>query len=298
VTQWHPLFAELLRPLLEGHYEVQTNVPVGDAPRSADIVLIQRVTDSPLPFKGIWRWLTRWNVLEYKGPSVSARGDDLDLLVELGLGIQRRLESEVNKVGKATIRREDVSFWYLTNRMGKKFLAQAADLLGPLDVLEKGVRRVRHMGRAIYLVAGREVPIDHDSIPLHLLLRESMEKTRALALEVVAQPELFASYAAWLAALYPMFREEIQAMARKRGLAPVLDLRPLINQLGIKEVIQQIGLKETIEQIGLKAVIKEAGLKEVVSQIGMNELIPQLTAEQLQQLRRHFEEMDAASNAD
>ena len=30
---WHPLFAQLLRPLLEGYYEVQTNVPVGDAPR-------------------------------------------------------------------------------------------------------------------------------------------------------------------------------------------------------------------------------------------------------------------------
>ena len=33
VTQWHPLFAKLLRPLVEGHYEVQINVPVGEAPR-------------------------------------------------------------------------------------------------------------------------------------------------------------------------------------------------------------------------------------------------------------------------
>src|SRR5260370_21894127 len=30
--QWHPLFAQLLRPLVQDYYEVQTNVPVGDAP--------------------------------------------------------------------------------------------------------------------------------------------------------------------------------------------------------------------------------------------------------------------------
>jgi hypothetical protein len=30
--QWHPTFAHLLRPLVESHYDVQTNVPVGDGP--------------------------------------------------------------------------------------------------------------------------------------------------------------------------------------------------------------------------------------------------------------------------
>ncbi len=31
--QWHPLFARLLRPLVERYYEVQTNVPVSDLRR-------------------------------------------------------------------------------------------------------------------------------------------------------------------------------------------------------------------------------------------------------------------------
>ena len=31
--QWHPLFAQVLRPLVEEHYDVETNFPVGDAPR-------------------------------------------------------------------------------------------------------------------------------------------------------------------------------------------------------------------------------------------------------------------------
>jgi hypothetical protein len=31
MKQWHPVFAQLLRPLVEDYYEVQTTVPVGDA---------------------------------------------------------------------------------------------------------------------------------------------------------------------------------------------------------------------------------------------------------------------------
>src|SRR5207302_8802951 len=54
-TQWHPIFANLLRPLLEQYYEVRTNLPVGDLPRLADIVLLRRtLTDAP--FAGLWRW--------------------------------------------------------------------------------------------------------------------------------------------------------------------------------------------------------------------------------------------------
>ncbi len=48
-TQWHPLFAELLRPLLQDYYDVETNVPVGDAPREADILLLRRTSAEPTP---------------------------------------------------------------------------------------------------------------------------------------------------------------------------------------------------------------------------------------------------------
>ena len=80
-TQWHPLFADLLRPLLEDYYDVQTNVPAGDVPREADLVLLRKTSAKQPPFRGLWRHLKTWNVLEYKGPSVSARLDDINLLV-------------------------------------------------------------------------------------------------------------------------------------------------------------------------------------------------------------------------
>jgi hypothetical protein len=48
-------------------------VPVGDAPREADFVLLRSETPGPPPFRGLWRNLTTWNVLEYKGPIVAPR---------------------------------------------------------------------------------------------------------------------------------------------------------------------------------------------------------------------------------
>jgi hypothetical protein len=98
--QWHPVFAELLRPLVESHYEVAPNMPVGDAPRQADFVLLRRTRAGRLPAGGLWHDLTTWNVLELKGPTVSPRDEDLDRLVELGLGIHRRLNEERAKQGR------------------------------------------------------------------------------------------------------------------------------------------------------------------------------------------------------
>jgi hypothetical protein len=110
MTQLHPIFDDLLRRALQDYYELQTNVPVGDLPREADIVLVRRSLTAKRPFRTLWKHLTRWNVLEFKGRSESARVNDVDLLVEVGLGIHRRLrEQEPN----ATIGRAEVSFWYL-----------------------------------------------------------------------------------------------------------------------------------------------------------------------------------------
>src|SRR5437879_4899721 len=97
--QWHPIFAGLLRPLLQDYYDVQTSVPVGDGPREADILLLRRTSDAPSPFRGLWRHLTTWNIVEFKGPTVSARVRDIDWLVEVGLGIDRRLNEQQQREG-------------------------------------------------------------------------------------------------------------------------------------------------------------------------------------------------------
>lgn len=78
--------------------------------------------------------------MEFKGPTVSARVQDLDLLVELGLGIHRRLQGDKDQREEARISRAEFSLWYLTSRMGSRFLRQAESLLGSLETLEDGIR--------------------------------------------------------------------------------------------------------------------------------------------------------------
>src|SRR5260370_23132286 len=85
MTQWHPIFAQLLRPAVEAYYEMETTFPVGDAPREADFVLLRRTVGAMPPFRGLWRHLTTWNILEFKGPTVPPRPRPLESLIELRL---------------------------------------------------------------------------------------------------------------------------------------------------------------------------------------------------------------------
>ena len=121
--QWHPIFADLLRPLLQDYYDVLTEVPVGDVPREADLLLLRRT--APAPFVGIWRHLTTWNVLEFKGPTDDPALRDLDLLLEVGLGIDRRLNEDRQRDKQPLLERAEVSWWYLANHVGRRLRAEA-----------------------------------------------------------------------------------------------------------------------------------------------------------------------------
>src|SRR3954452_25437347 len=83
-TQWHPLFARLLRLLLEEFYQLDTEVPVSDLPRKGDIFLLRRTGGAEPPFTGLWVHLTHWNVLEFKGPTDGPEEADLELLMHVG----------------------------------------------------------------------------------------------------------------------------------------------------------------------------------------------------------------------
>src|SRR5437879_12782648 len=125
--QWHPIFAYLLRPVLERYYEIRSNQPVGELPRSSDILLLCKTSAGPPPFQGLWRRLTAWNILEYKGPTVSARFDDLHDLLELGLGIHRRLNELQAKQEQPEMEYAELSFLYLVNHRGQRLLADLPD---------------------------------------------------------------------------------------------------------------------------------------------------------------------------
>jgi hypothetical protein len=162
--QWHPLFAELLRPLLQKHFEVRTNVAVGDVPREADILLVQRTTSAPTPFRGLWRHLTTWNVVEFKAPSVSARLRDLDLLVEVGLGLDRRLNEDRQRQQQRVLSPEQVSFWYIAKDLGRRFLHDARHRLAQLEGVEAGLWRSQVLERLVFFVSSIAVTGEPESV--------------------------------------------------------------------------------------------------------------------------------------
>lgn len=282
--QWHPIFAQLLRPLVESQYELPTRVAVGDAPREADIVLLRRTAASTRTLTGLWRWLTAWNVLEYKGPTVSARVDHLDLLVELGLGIHRRLNEEQDQQGQARVDRAEVALWYVAGALGRRWLAAAERLLGPLELLDTGVWRATCLGRPLVLVSGRAVPLARDTLPLHLLQDELEAQLPALARVLGDNVDLLPTYGPWLFSMHPALFREVQAMARTKGKKAAFDFQGMVNVVGWREILRQTGLRSLIDEMGVKSLIDEVGVKPLIDEVGLERLVEQMTPQQRREL--------------
>ena len=52
---------------------------------------------------------------------------------------------------------------------------------------------------AVFLVSRDVLPVERESVPLHLVSREPVERELALAREVVARPGFWQLYGPWLA---------------------------------------------------------------------------------------------------
>jgi hypothetical protein len=285
-TQWHPLFARLLGLLLEEFYEIQTEQAVSDLPRKADILLIRRQPGPPPPFQGLWRHLTDWNVFEFKGPSDGAEEDDLELLVHVGTGITCRLNEERRLRQEERLGNDQVSFWYLVRELGETFLGHARSRTF-FDYQTEGLWRGKVWGHAVWLVAYRDVPVEVDTIPLHLLDRDPAAP-RSLGEIVLGREELLRRFAAWVSALQPDLWKEIQQMASKLPGGPVIDwqslgtladLREAVRILPPEEVIQTLGVARAIEVIGLKQVIDTVGLRRVIEASGPEQILDALQAQ-------------------
>lgn len=271
MTQWHPIFDDLLRKTLQDYYEVRTNVPVGDLPREADIVLVRRASIGKPPFRTLWSHLTRWNVLEFKGPTESARVNDVDLLAEVGLGIHRRLREQEPET---RITRSEISFWYLANHLGKRFLRDVVELTGRLDSISAGLWRGQTMGRPIWLVSNSDLPIDVESASVRIVSEQSIEQAFELARLAVTTEKLWQTYGSLLGALFPDQRKEFEIMAAKRGRG---------------ETDLDIVLANLLEQAGPKKLVEGGGLRKIIDKISVDDLLAQLTPERRRELVKRLE---------
>ncbi len=295
--QWHPLFAHLLSLLVKDFYEVRPEVPVSELPRAADLLLLRRHAGPPPPFEGVWSHLREWNVLEFKGPTDHAEEHDLELLMHVGTGLTYRLNQEQLSQGAPPLENHQVALWYLAPKLGETFLGYARSRAF-FEFESRGLWRGGSWGHPVWLLDYGEVPVEVDTIPLHLLAREPGPP--ALLGEVVlGNPQWFERFAMWLSTLQPGLWKEMRQMvnALKRDsiidweavgeitdLGEVVRLLPaerVIEILGVERAIEAIGLRRTIETIGLPSVIEAVGLPSVIEAVGLPSVIEAVGAERV-----------------
>jgi hypothetical protein len=224
-------------------------------------------------------------VLEFKGPTVSPRPGDLESLIELGLGINRRLNEERIAQDLSLLDPSDVSFWYLANRLGRSILRDFRRLVWELAVVGPGVWRCEVLNRLIFLVSGRDLPVEEDSLPLHIVGSESPETERAVAKFVASRPELLHEYGGVLASLHPEAWKEVEAMPGVKRKRFDFDMKALTELVGLKRVIDAFGVEQVVKEIGLKKVIDEVGLKRILEEVELDSLVLNLTPAQRRQLK-------------
>ena len=201
----------------------------------------------------------------------------MDLLVELGLGIDRRLNQERTKQKLSPLEPQETSLWYLANRLGKRFLRQSQERLGMLEKCGEGIWRGQVLLRKVYLVSNSDLPVNKESVPLHLVSRESHGKALSVAKLVLGDPELRRMYEEWVFVLHEGAWKEARTMSRV-----VEDEVPI----DFKKIAEFIGVDRLISQVGLKRVIEEVGLDRVIAEVGFDRLIASLTPAQRRELKR------------
>jgi hypothetical protein len=136
-----------------------------------------------------------------------------------------------------------------------------------------------NLGRPLWLVSNRDVPIDRESAPLDLVSDEPIDRIRTLAEVVVAESDAWKRYVPWLGVVHPNLVKEIRAMATKRKKG---DINWDVN---IGKVIRQLQEQE----LGLP--------KHIVDAIGVERILAALSPAQRREARRRLQADEKSEKA-
>jgi hypothetical protein len=276
-TQWHPLFTHLLGLLVGDYYELRPEVPVSELPRRGDVLLLRRRPGEEPPFRGLWERLTEVSVLEFKGPGDGPELDDLELLVHVGTGLTYKLNEERGAKQEARLANRQVSFWYLVPQLSERFVGEAR-LWAAFIYQTGGLWSGQVWGHPIYLVSYRDVPVEEDTIPLHLLDRDP-GAPRELGALVAGSEGLARRFAAWLSSLQPRVWEEVMHMASTPTGPRIIEWEELAKYADISGAIRAIPPDRVIQVLGADQIIQTLGPQKLLEY-----LLAVATPEQIQEM--------------
>jgi hypothetical protein len=178
-----------------------------------------------------------------------SRREHLPFLVEVGLGIARRLNEQAIQQGERPTAEGDISYWYLANRLGRSFLRAATNRLGRLEEVDNGIWRSTVLGHPVVLLSTVDLAVDEDSLPLHVLGIESMEQQVAVGQFLIETAARADKYGGHFAAFHGTAWEEVLKMARNKRGGLEFDLRPIVETMGMGKVIEKLGEDEVLEEL-------------------------------------------------
>jgi hypothetical protein len=161
-----------------------------------------------------------------------------------------------------------------------------------------GLWRCEVLERLVFLVSSIDLPVEPDSLPLHIVGQEPLATERKVAQLVVEQPELQQLYGGWMASLHSSAWEAVEVMVRKTGKGLNIDLEPairamgvgrIIDTVGIERVMEILGAKRLIEKVGTKRLIDEVGTKRLIDEIGLDNILANLSAADRRELKRRLQ---------
>ncbi len=161
--------------------------------------------------------------------------------------------------------------------------------LGPAEALGPGLWRSGALGRLVFWVSSVDLPVEEDTLPLHIVGVEPPALERQVAQLVAERPGLQQLYGGWVASLHPAAWKEVENMARTTGKRLVLDVRPAIESLGLGRVIEQVGLDRVIEQVGIDRVIEQIGKTELLKRLGVEGILANLPPAERRELKRRLQ---------
>ena len=233
---WHPFLAELLRQDYGSRLIVEEEVPLGDMPLRADLLLIRRdpAVSLPFPFDG----LGPYTLVEYKSPDDTATYDDLVKLEIYGLLYALR---------EGIVARSDVTLWLVASRFHRQMSRPGGATLVGMQHLGSGVERGVLDGFPTAFIDLRTLPVEPATLPLLMVARGPQEQQLVEFLI-----DHFRAYPRHVRLLRELHADMLREVLAMRQLTPEqigLNYRALLDLIGEERAIDLIGEERLIADL-------------------------------------------------
>ncbi|HIE53359.1 MAG TPA: hypothetical protein EYP85_16525, partial [Armatimonadetes bacterium] len=253
VTRWHPLLAQFLRQDYGDRLIIEEEVPLGEMPLRADLLLIRRDPQVQLPYP--FNWLGVTTLVEFKGPEEATAQEDLVKLEVYGLLYQLR---------EGMRERKDLTLWLVASQFTTDVSQSGGAQLCPLQEVGPGVTAGNLDGFPTCLVNLQRLPVTGEALPLLMVTKGARE--REVMEFLLAHRGEYPAYLAHALLWHQQALEEVLRMKELTvdELGIEVDVGGVIRLLGRERVLRELARSPEVDVGG---VIRMLGEERVLQEL-------------------------------